>query len=118
MLLAALAGALLGVMNKRFPWYDPNVEKSRLLAALDQVRRLRNNAEEVMPCARWQYSLQFIEAIQNAIGDYAECEMQQREYFWGRPHSTIAPGANARDHSVGILRPRATALSEENTGRA
>jgi hypothetical protein len=36
-------------MNKRSPWYDPNTEKSRLLAALEQVWRLRNNSEEVVP---------------------------------------------------------------------
>jgi len=28
-----------------------------------------------------------IEAIKEAIDNYAECEMGHRGYFWGRPHS-------------------------------
>lgn len=39
-------------MNKRTPWYDPNTEKSRLLAALDQTRRLVCNSEELLACAK------------------------------------------------------------------
>ena len=74
-------------MNKRSPWYDPNTEESRLLAALDQRRRLCNNAAEVMPFAGVLGSLMLREAIKVAIDNYAECEMGQREYFWGRPHS-------------------------------
>jgi hypothetical protein len=28
-----------------------------------------------------------MEAIKQAIDDWAECEMGHREYFWGRPPS-------------------------------
>jgi hypothetical protein len=74
-------------MNKRSPWYDPNAEKSRLLAALDQTRRLCCNSEEVMPLARKRDSYALLQKIKEAIDDYAECEMGHREFFWGRPHS-------------------------------
>ena len=74
-------------MNKRPPWYDPNTETSRLLAALDQTRRLCNNAAEVMPFGRAPGSLMLLEALKEAIDNYAECEMGYREYFWGRPPS-------------------------------
>ena len=74
-------------VNKRSPWYDPNTEKSRLLAALEQVWHLSNNSEEVMPCARTPQGYAALQAIKEAINDYAELEMGHREYFWGRPHS-------------------------------
>jgi hypothetical protein len=74
-------------MNKRSPWYDPNTDKSRLLAALEQVWRLCNNSEEVMLCARTPQGYAALEAIKEAINDYAEVEMGHREYFWGRPSS-------------------------------
>jgi hypothetical protein len=74
-------------MTKRPPWYDPTTEKSRLLAALEQVWRLCNNAEEVMPYARTPQGYAALEVIKEAIDDYAEVEMGHREYFWGRPHS-------------------------------
>jgi hypothetical protein len=76
----------MGVMPKRLPWYDPDTEKSRLLAALDQTRRLCTRADEVMPCAKQPGSLLLIDAIKSAIDDYAELETGHRDYFWGRPH--------------------------------
>jgi hypothetical protein len=74
-------------MTKRPSWYDPNTEKSRLLAALEQVWRLCSNAEEVMPCARTQQGYAALQAIKEAINDYVELEMGHRKYFWGRPRS-------------------------------
>jgi hypothetical protein len=74
-------------MNKRSPWYDPNTEKSRLLAALEQTRHLCCNSAELLACARRQGRFQLLEQIKEAIDDYAEHEMGHREYFWGRPHS-------------------------------
>ena len=73
--------------NKRAPWYDPVAEKSRLLAALDQVRHLCCNSEELLACARMRGSFELLERIEHAIDDYAENETGHREYFWGRPHS-------------------------------
>jgi hypothetical protein len=73
-------------MNKRSPWYDPNTEESRLLAALEQTRHLCCNSEELMACARRKGSYVLLEAIKEAIDDYAEYEMGNRGYFWGRPH--------------------------------
>ena len=74
-------------MNKRSPGYDPNTEESRLLAALDETRRLYCNSAELLACARRQSSYALLQAIKEAIDDYAECEMGHREYFWGRLHS-------------------------------
>lgn len=74
-------------MNTRSPWYDPNTERSRLLAALDRTRHLCCMAEEVMPVVKQPRSYVLLQAIKEAIDDYAECEMGHREYFWGRPHS-------------------------------
>jgi hypothetical protein len=39
-----------------------------------------------MPCARTPQGYAALEAIKQAINDYAEVEMGHREYFWGRPH--------------------------------
>ena len=74
-------------MNKRSPWYDPSTETSRLLAALDQTRRLACTSAEILPCTRQPGSYALLEAIKEAIDDYAECEMGHREYFLSRPHS-------------------------------
>ena len=74
-------------MNKRSPWYDPNTKKSRLLAALEQTRRFCCNSEELITRARRQGSYALLQAIKEAIDDYAECEMGHPEYFWGWPHS-------------------------------
>jgi hypothetical protein len=74
-------------MNKRSPWYDPTVVKSPLLAALDRTRYLICNSEELLACARKQRIYALLEAIKEVIDEYAECEMEHREYFWGRPHS-------------------------------
>jgi len=38
---------LNGRMSRRPAWYDPEIEKSRLLASLDQTRRLCTRAETV-----------------------------------------------------------------------
>jgi hypothetical protein len=74
-------------VNKRSPWYDPSTKKLRLLAALEQVWPLSNNAEEVVPCARTPQGYAALQKIKEAIDDYAELEMGHREYFGGRPHS-------------------------------
>jgi hypothetical protein len=77
----------MSAMNNRSPWYDPNTEKSRLLAALDQAQRFCCNSEELITCARRQGSYALLRAIKEAIDEYAECEMGHRDYLWGRPHS-------------------------------
>jgi hypothetical protein len=41
----------------------------------------------LLACARKQGSFVLLQAIKEAIDNYAECEMGHREYFWGRPHS-------------------------------
>jgi hypothetical protein len=74
-------------MNKRSSWYDPSTENLRPLAALEQVWRLCNNSEEVMPCARTRQGYAALQTIKEAINDYAELEMGHRECFWGRPPS-------------------------------
>jgi hypothetical protein len=74
-------------VNKRYPCYDANTEKSRLLAALEQVWRFCSNSEEVVPCARTPQGYAALQGIKEAINDYAELEMVHREYFWGQPHS-------------------------------
>jgi hypothetical protein len=76
-----------GVMNKRSPWYDPSTEKSRLLAALEQTRHFCCMAEETLPYTRAPGSYTAMEAIKQAIDDWAECEMGHRGYFWARPPS-------------------------------
>ena len=76
-----------GAMNKRSPWYDPNTEKSRLLAALEQTRHFCCMAAETLPYTRARGSYAAMEAIKQAIDDWAECEMGHRGYFWGRPPS-------------------------------
>src|SRR5580704_8984063 len=76
-----------GAMNKRSPWYDPNTEKSRLLAALEQTRHFCCMAAETLPYTRARGSYAAMEAIKQAIDDWAECEMGHRGYFWGRPQS-------------------------------
>ena len=63
-------------MNKRSPWDDPNTEELRLLAALEQTRHLCCNSEEVMACARRQHSYALLEAIKEAIDNYAEGESE------------------------------------------
>jgi hypothetical protein len=74
-------------MPKCAPWYDPETEKSRLLAALSEKRRLCCSAEQTVPRTLRPGSFMLIEAIKEAIDNYAECEMGHRGYFWGRPHS-------------------------------
>jgi hypothetical protein len=76
-------------MNKRSPWYDANTETSRLLAALEQPAAFCNSSE-LLSCARKQHSYVLLQAIKEAIDDYAQCEMGHREYFWGRPRSAVA----------------------------
>jgi hypothetical protein len=74
-------------MNTHSPWYDPNTEKSRLLAALEQTRRFCCMSEEIMPCVKQPGSYALLQAIKEAIDDYAECEMGHREFFLDKPHS-------------------------------
>jgi hypothetical protein len=71
--------------DNRSPWYDPVTEKSRLLAALDQLRRLCCSSEELLACARIPGSFELLGRLKHAIDDYAENETGHREYFWGRP---------------------------------
>jgi hypothetical protein len=40
-----------------------------------------------MSCEKQPGSYVLLQAIKQAIDNYAECEMGHREYFWGRPHS-------------------------------
>ena len=74
-------------MRKYEPWYDPETEKSRLLAALSETRRLCCSAEQTLPHVLRPGSFMLLQAIKDAIDNYAECEMGHREYFWSRPHS-------------------------------
>lgn len=69
------------------PWYNEKIDPSRLLAAMDELRHLCTNANEVMPHARRPGSLMHIDAIKKAIDDWAESETGHREFFWGKPHS-------------------------------
>jgi hypothetical protein len=69
------------------PWYDPQTEESRLLAALDQTRHLCCSAQETVPHTTKPGSFMALQAIKDAIDNYAERQMEHREYFWGRPHS-------------------------------
>jgi hypothetical protein len=74
-------------MPRYAPWYDPETEKSRLLAALSETRRLCCSAEQTVPLTLRPGSFMLIQAIREAIDNYAECEMGHRQYFWGRPQS-------------------------------
>lgn len=74
-------------MSTRSPWYDANIEKSRLLVALEPTRRFCCMSEEIMPYVKQPGGYELLQAIKDAIDDYAECEMGHREFFWGRPHS-------------------------------
>jgi hypothetical protein len=58
-------------MNKRAPLVRSNIEKSCLLTALDQMRRYCCNSEEIHACARKRPSYLLLQAIQEAIDDYA-----------------------------------------------
>ena len=81
-------------MNTHSPWYDPNTEKSRLLAALEQTRRFCCMSEEIMSCEKQPGSYVLLQAIKQAIDNYAECEMGHREYFWA---ARTAQGASKHD---------------------
>ena len=74
-------------MAKRVPWFNRNIEKSRLLAALDDVRHLCCSLERLMACARRRSSFALLEKIKRTIDDYAENETGYRQYFWDQPHS-------------------------------
>jgi hypothetical protein len=74
-------------MNKRSSCYDLSTEKSRLLAALEQTWRFCCMAEETLPFTRAPGSYAAMEAIKQAIDDWAECEMGHQGYFWGRSPS-------------------------------
>ena len=76
-----------GMPKKYEPWYDPETEKSRLLKALDEARRLCCSAQETVPHTTMPGSFMALQAIKDAIDDYAERQMGHREFFWGRPHS-------------------------------
>ncbi len=75
-------------MRKRYdPWYNPDTEAARFLAALSQVRHLCTRAEETLPYTTEPGAYIFVHAIMSAIDDYAEKEMGHREYFWTRPYN-------------------------------
>ena len=74
-------------MNKRSPWYDPNTEKSRLLAALYEVRHHITRSKELLACAKSQRGYILLQLIRATIDDYAECEIGHREFFLDKPHS-------------------------------
>lgn len=74
-------------MPKYEPWYNPETEKSRLLAALSEARRLCCSAEHIVPHTTMPGSFMALQEIKDAIDNYAECQMGDREYFWSRPHS-------------------------------
>ena len=40
-----------------------------------------------MPCVKQPGSYALLQAIKEAIDDYAECEMGHREFFLDKPHS-------------------------------
>jgi hypothetical protein len=72
-----------GALTRKFVWYDPSLNTSELMAELYKVRRMctrqigGHNGE----------SFDRVQAIKNAIDDYAELETGNREYFWDRPVS-------------------------------
>jgi hypothetical protein len=74
-------------VRKYTPWYDAETEKSRLLAALSETRRLCCSAEQTVPHMQRPGSFMLLQAIKEAIDNYAECETGHREYFWRKPHS-------------------------------
>lgn len=69
------------------PHYDPAIDKSPFMAALDDVRRMCTRAELTRECASAPRSYMMIDHIRRAIDDFAKTETGSREYFWGRPHS-------------------------------
>jgi hypothetical protein len=69
------------------PHYDPAIDKSPFMAALDDVRRMCTRAELTRDRATAPGSYMMIDCIRRAIDDFAERETGSREYFWGRPHS-------------------------------
>ena len=56
--------------------------RNRLLAALEEAWRLSDQAAETLRVTRRPGSYARLRAIKEAINDYAECEMEHREYFW------------------------------------
>lgn len=74
-------------MPKYEPWFNPETEKSRLMAALSEARRLCCSAEQTVPHTTVPGSFMALQAIKGAIDNYADLQMGHREYFWGRPHS-------------------------------
>jgi hypothetical protein len=55
-----------------------------------------------MPCARMPQGYAALQAIKEAINDYAELEIGHREYFWGRLHSA---GSTHEARVDGAARP-------------
>ena len=68
-------------------WFDPATATTPFLTALAEVRHLSTRANYTMPVAKERGSVALIEAIRNAIDDYAECEFGHRQFFWEKPHS-------------------------------
>jgi len=68
-------------------WFDPDKNKSLLLAAMSELRFLCTRAEQTVPFTKQPGSKILVSAIMSAIDDYAECETGYREFFWGRRHS-------------------------------
>jgi hypothetical protein len=65
-------------------WYDPETEPSQFMAAIWKVRHLCTRAEHVRATVRGSAVL--VQAIMEAIDDFAERETGNREYFWNKPH--------------------------------
>jgi len=68
------------------PWFDRRTNTSKLLAALWDVRHLCTKAEATLPYTKEPGSRLLLEQIKKTIDEYAACEVDNREYFWGRPH--------------------------------
>jgi hypothetical protein len=70
-------------MKAKFVWYDPKAETSDFMELLFKLRHLCPRQVGKQNGESWEK----VQAIQNAIDDYAELETGNHEYFWNRPHS-------------------------------
>ena len=89
--LAALTLVLIlffnGDMPKPPPWYyDPKTQPAPLLAAMAELRLCCTRASMTVPFIKERGSSARIEAIMQAIDDFAECEMGARQFFWAKAH--------------------------------
>lgn len=68
-------------MSKRPSWYDPDAETSPFLSAMAELRRICTRAEYVMPHTKQSGSVILVDAIKDAIDDWAERETGHRDFF-------------------------------------